>query len=127
MLTRIGPVKLRLQVMSAETSAMGPGKAAVLEAIMTNGSISGAGRALNMSYKRCWALVDEMNRCWMTPLVTATRGGPAQGACLTEEGRLVLDAFRSLERRLSDVTRDDPAYAALVGTLRDAPLPTAAP
>lgn len=127
MLTRIGPVKLRLQVMSAETSAMGPGKAAVLEAITQTGSISGAGRALNMSYKRCWALVDEMNRCWMTPLVTATRGGPAQGACLTEEGRLVLDAFRSLERRLSDVTRDDPAYAALVGTLRDAPLPTAAP
>ena len=113
--------------MSAETSAMGPGKAAVLEAITAHGSISGAGRALNMSYKRCWALVDEMNRCWKTPLVTATRGGPAQGACLTEEGRLVLDAFRSLERRLSDVTRDDPAYAALVGTLRDAPLPTAAP
>ena len=127
MLTRLGPVKLRLQVMSAEMSAMGPGKAAVLEAIMTNGSISGAGRALNMSYKRCWALVDEMNRCWKTPLVTAMRGGRAQGAFLTEEGRLVLDAFRALERRLSDVTRDDPAYATLVDNLRDTPLPTAAP
>ena len=123
MLTRIGPVKLRLQVMSAETSAMGPGKAAVLEAITATGSISAAGRALQMSYKRCWALVDEMNRCWTTPLVTATRGGPAQGACLTEEGRLVLDAFRDLERRLSDVTRDDPAYGTLVDNLRDAPLP----
>lgn len=123
MLTRIGPVKLRLQVMSAETSAMGPGKAAVLEAIIATGSISAAGRALQMSYKRCWALVDEMNRCWKTPLVTATRGGPAQGACLTEEGRLVLDAFRDLERRLSNATRDDPAYGTLVDNLRDAPLP----
>ena len=127
MLTRIGPVKLRLQVMSAETSAMGPGKAAVLEAITATGSISAAGRALQMSYKRCWALVDEMNRCWKTPLVTAMRGGRAQGAFLTEEGRLVLDAFRALERRLSDVTRDDPAYATLVDNLRDTPLPTAAP
>ena len=127
MLALIGPVKLRLQVMSAGASAMGRGKAAVLEAIMTNGSISGAGRALNMSYKRCWALVDEMNRCWKTPLVTAMRGGRAQGAFLTEEGRLVLDAFRALERRLSDVTRDDPAYATLVDNLRDTPLPTAAP
>lgn len=126
MSARIGPVKLRLQVMSAETSAMGPGKASVLEAIAAHGSISGAGRALQMSYKRCWALVDEMNRCWTTPLVTATRGGPAQGACLTEEGRLVLDAFRALERRLSDATRDDPAYAILVDNLRDAPLPPAA-
>lgn len=126
MSARIGPVKLRLQLMSAETSAMGPGKAAVLEAIAAHGSISGAGRALNMSYKRCWGLVDEMNRCWKTPLVTAARGGPAQGAFLTGEGRLVLDAFRALERRLSDVTRDDPAYAILVDNLRDAPLPPAA-
>lgn len=125
-MARIGPVKLKLQIMRAETSAMGPGKAAVLEAIVANGSISGAGRALDMSYKRCWALVDEMNRCWNTPLVTTARGGPAQGAFLTGEGRLVLDAFRALERRLSDVTRDDPAYAILVDNLRDAPLPPAA-
>jgi len=39
MLALIGPVKLRLQVMRAGASAMGPGKAAVLEAIMTVGSI----------------------------------------------------------------------------------------
>lgn len=39
MLALIAPVKLRLQVMSAGASAMGPGKAAVLEAIMTAGSI----------------------------------------------------------------------------------------
>ena len=125
-MARIGPVKLKLQIMTAETSAMGPGKAAVLEAIMANGSITGAGRALDMSYKRCWALVDEMNRCWNTPLVTTARGGPVQGAFLTDEGRLVLDAFRALETRLSDVTRDDPAYATLIDHLRDAPLPPAA-
>lgn len=28
-----------------------------------------------MSYRRCRALVNEMNPCWKTPLVTATRGG----------------------------------------------------
>lgn len=118
MLARVGPVKLRLQMMSAETSAMGRGKAAVLEAIRTQGSISGAGRALGMSYKRCWALMDEMTRCWRTPLVTAVRGGPAQGALLTEEGTLVLEAFRSLEQRLTATTREDPAYAVLVDNLR---------
>lgn len=123
MLARVGPVKLRLQVMSADTGAMGPGKAAVLEAIQTHGSISGAGRALNMSYKRCWALVDEMNRCWRTPLVTAVRGGSAQGAHLTSEGQLVLDAFRALELRLTATTQGDPAYATLVENLRDTPLP----
>ncbi|MDZ4376012.1 MAG: LysR family transcriptional regulator [Phenylobacterium sp.] len=127
MLAQVGPVKLRLQVMSAETCAMGPGKAAVLEAIQTHGSITGAGRALNMSYKRCWALVDEMNRCWRTPLVTAVRGGPTQGALLTEEGILVLEAFRALEQRLTAVTREDPAYAALVDNLRETPLSSPGP
>ena len=127
MLARVGPVKLRLQVMSAETGAIGPGKAAVLEAIQTHGSITRAGRALGMSYKRCWALVDEMNRCWRLPLVTAVRGGPAQGAVLTDEGVLILDAFRSLERRLAAATRDDPAYLALVDNLRETPIPPATP
>lgn len=125
MLARVGPMKMRLQVMSADTGAMGPGKAAVLEAIQTHGSISGAGRALRMSYKRCWALVDEMNRCWRRPLVTAVRGGPTQGAQLTPEGRLVLDAFRSLEQRLAAATHDDPAYATIIDNLRDTPLPQA--
>lgn len=122
MLARTGPVKLRLQVMSAETGAMGPGKAAVLEAIQAHGSISSAGRALRMSYKRCWALVDEMNRCWKSPLVTAIRGGPTQGAVLTAEGVMVLEAFRTLEQRLTTTTREDPAYATLVDLLRDTPL-----
>jgi molybdate transport system regulatory protein len=122
MLAQVGPVKLRLQVMSAQTGAMGPGKAAVLEAIQTHGSITGAGRALGMSYKRCWALVDEMNRCWRSPLVTAVRGGPTQGALLTDEGTLVLEAFRALEQRLTAATREDPAYAALVDNLRETPL-----
>ena len=122
MLAQVGPVKLRLQVMSAGTGAMGPGKAAVLEAIQTHGSITAAGRALGMSYKRCWALVDEMNRCWRTPLVTAVRGGPTQGALLTDEGPLVLEAFRALEQRLTAAPREDPAYAALVDNLRETPL-----
>lgn len=39
MLALIGPVKLRLQVMRAGASAMGPGRAAVLEAIMTAGPL----------------------------------------------------------------------------------------
>ena len=33
---------------------IGPGKIALLEAISREGSISAAGRALGMSYKRAW-------------------------------------------------------------------------
>ena len=41
---------------------IGPGKIQLLEKIHACGSISAAGRAMDMSYKRAWDLVDEINR-----------------------------------------------------------------
>lgn len=96
-----GPFRLRLQVMAGAEGAFGPGKAAMLEAIETTGSISGAGRALEISYRRAWVLVDEMNRTWDAPLVEVQRGGKAQGARVSDFGRSVLASYRALEDRLS--------------------------
>ena len=82
---------------------MGPGKADLLEAIERAGSISAAGRALGMSYRRTWMLVDTMNRCWSEPLVEAVPGGGRdRGAHVTDFGRKVLRAYRDLERRIGD-------------------------
>jgi molybdate transport system regulatory protein len=50
---------------------IGPGKIQLLENIATCGSISAAGRAMDMSYKRAWDLVDEINR--ICDATTATR------------------------------------------------------
>ena len=125
MLATIGPVELRVRIMSGEVRAIGPGKAAVLEAIQAYGSISASGRALGISYKRCWALVDEMNRCWREPLVATRRGGSAQGATLTPLGEQVLAAYRRLETRLLETVRDDPAFADICENLRAHPIAAA--
>ena len=64
---------IRIRVMAGDTIAFGPGKAALLQAIARSGSISGAAREMGMSYRRAWLLVEQMNRCFRTPLVlTAT-------------------------------------------------------
>jgi len=98
-----GPLKVKLQLFCADQHAMGPGKADLLEAIDREGSISGAGRAMGMSYGKCWLLVDSMNRVWSEPLVeTRFSGGPGQGASLTDLGREVLAAFRRLEHDVED-------------------------
>ena len=77
---------------------MGPGKAALLEHIAETGSISAAGRAMGMSYKRAWQLVEAMNAMFRVPLVHSSRGGPkGGGAVLTEAGQSVLSEFRGLE------------------------------
>ncbi len=101
---------------------MGPGKAALMEAIERAGPISGAGRALGMSYRRAWLLVDAMNRCWSSPLVETAAGGmKGGGARVTDAGRVVLAHYRALEASIEAAAQaDGQAMAALV---RQEPLP----
>lgn len=94
---------------------MGPGKADLLAAIATSGSISSAARLLGMSYRRAWLLVDTMNRCFSEPLVTSVVGGVhGGGARLSALGEQVLARYRVLEDDLAQVAR---AHAATLGTL----------
>ena len=50
---------LSIRIDLADDARIGPGKIQLLENIETCGSISAAGRAMDMSYKRAWDLVDE--------------------------------------------------------------------
>ena len=75
----------------------GPGKADLLALIAETGSISAAGRGMNMSYKRAWSLVAEMNAAFAEPLVDLARGGAGGGgARLTEAGMRVLAHYKAL-------------------------------
>ena len=83
---------------------LGPGKVALLEAIAETGSISAAGRAHKMSYRRAWLLIDELNRQFAEPLVRAQPGGPkGGGAALTAAGLAILNAYREAERKMREV------------------------
>nr|WP_315248358.1 LysR family transcriptional regulator [uncultured Duganella sp.] len=93
--TRIA-VKLRLW--HGDDVAIGPGKADLLDAISQTGSISAAARAMDMSYRRAWMLVDVMNRSFREPLVRSAVGGTrGGGAQLTDAGVRVLAQFRVME------------------------------
>lgn len=121
---RIGPLKLKLQLVCSDAVAMGPGKADLLEAIEREGSIAAAGRALGMSYRRTWILVDEMNRCFHEKLVdTLSGGGRERGARVTPTGRKILAAYRELEAATA-ICAEGSAYRALIEGMRDQPLTT---
>jgi molybdate transport system regulatory protein len=92
----------RLRILFGGTTAIGPGKADLLEAIGASGSISAAGRAMRMSYRRAWLLVDEMNAAFVRPLVASKAGGShGGGAALTRLGREVLKRYRDMEKAAS--------------------------
>lgn len=87
---------LRLRIMFGD-AMMGPGKAELLERIAETGSIAAAGRRMEMSYKRAWMLVEEMNAAFREPLIHSTRGGPGGGgAQLTEAGLRVLRLYHDI-------------------------------
>jgi molybdate transport system regulatory protein len=97
-------LKLKLQIYCGEEIAMGPGKADLLAAIGREGSISAAARAMGMSYRRAWLLVDTMNRCWSERLVETGPGGPGRaGARLTDSGARALAAYRVLQELASEL------------------------
>ena len=92
--------KLTLRVDFGPGKAVGPGKIRLLEAIRDSGSISRAGRTLGMSYRRAWMLIDNLNRTFRGPVVTARPGGKrGGGARLTPFGRMLVTRYRAIERR----------------------------
>lgn len=118
-MARSSPLKLKVQIMCGEEIAIGPGKADLLEAIAEHRSISAAGRAMGISYRRTWLLVDAMNRCWQGPLVATTPGNQKAGAQLTPLGEHILVQYRKLQDDVEQAGSD--GFAAIAGHLLPAP------
>src|ERR1700709_289910 len=90
--------RLSIRLHLASGARIGPGKVAVLEEIGRSGSISAAGRALRMSYRRTWQLVEDLNRSLGTPVVeTAAGGSGGGGAVLTAAGMAIITRYRAIE------------------------------
>jgi molybdate transport system regulatory protein len=99
-----------LRITLSETAYIGPGRADLLERIDQTGSIAGAGKAMGMSYKRAWGLVQALNEGFGVALVESSRGGASQGgAQLTEAGRFVLASYRSMQDKTRTAIADDVA------------------
>lgn len=87
-----------LRISFPHEDRLGRGKMELLEHIRETGSISAAGRAMDMSYRRAWLLVSDMNRMFKQPVVESQRGGQkGGGAALTPFGEELLACFRRME------------------------------
>ncbi|MCR0983250.1 winged helix-turn-helix domain-containing protein [Roseomonas populi] len=92
-----GP-RLSLRLDLSNGLRIGPGKVRLLEEIGRAGSISGAGRALGMSYRRAWELVEALNRGLGEPVAETVAGGAGGGgAKLTARGEEVVQTYRAIE------------------------------
>lgn len=79
---------------------IGHGKIELLEHIARERSISAAARAMDMSYRRAWELVDAMNRMFREPVVVTQPGRNVAGATeVTVFGQRIVALYRAAERR----------------------------
>jgi molybdate transport system regulatory protein len=90
--------RLTLRLDFAPGQAIGHGKIRLLEAIRDHGSISAAGRAMGMSYRRAWLLIDELNGMFDEPIIQTKHGGAAGGGAeLTPLGHRLVQHYRAME------------------------------
>ena len=99
--------KLTIRI-DLSSGAIGPGKIRLLERVGESGSISAAGRAMDMSYRRAWMLIDSLNRCFRTPVVETQLGGNrGGGAALPELGHDLIARYRTIERAAAKAGSSD--------------------
>lgn len=87
-------LKGRFWIESPQGTFLGTGRVLLLERIREHGSISGAARSMQMSYRQAWELVNSMNQHSPYPLVQSATGGKGGGgASLTTTGEKAIELF----------------------------------
>lgn len=110
--------RLSIHIRYDDGGLLGPGEAALLEAIAREGSISAAGRSMNLSCTRAWYLLAEINRAFDESLVAPEIGGRSGGrTALTERGEELIRHYRAIEREARLATA--PRLKALQALFRE--------
>lgn len=110
--------KLIFRLQFEPEGRIGRGKIQLLSHIRQTGSISAGGRAMDMSYRRAWLLVDEMNRLFREPVVESQRGGKqGGGAILTPFGEALIAHYHAMEKKAQAALADDIGW--IVGHLAE--------
>ena len=110
--------RLSLRIDLPNGTRFGPGKAALLKALLANGSIRAAATQLEMSYPRALKLIDQMNDSFAAPLVETQHGGADGGGTqVTDLGKEILDLYAAICAASETASGDK--FQTLVKHIRD--------
>jgi molybdate transport system regulatory protein len=90
--------RLVLRIELDSDARIGSDHIRLLELVGTQGSITAAARAHGLSYRRAWALLDEVNRMFKAPVIATECGGAAGGGARpTAFGHDLIARYRGIE------------------------------
>jgi len=99
-------IKLWIRLTLPGVGQIGPGKIDLLRKIREHQSISSAAREMNMSYRRAWLLVDDLNTAFRRPVVVKWMGGRSRGgAKLTPTGEKLVESYDAVVARATSANR----------------------
>ena len=92
-------IKSRIWIELDNHVLLGEGRVHLLKAIQETGSLSKAAKALNLSYKKAWNLLDSVNKSSKKPVtINSTGGKGGGGAELTEYGISLIGVFDEINQ-----------------------------
>lgn len=103
-MTRRDGTRLFLRVDFPDGRRLGPGKIMLLEAIREHRSILSAAKAIGMSYRRAWLLVDELDRMFEQRVIVTFPGRRGAGTEVTAFGERIIALYRAMERQAAKAT-----------------------
>lgn len=92
-------VKSRIWVEVDNNVLIGEGRINLLKAIQNSGSLSKAAKALKMSYKKAWTMVDAINKTGKEPIIETSIGGSGGGGTvITPYGKKLINIFEEVNK-----------------------------
>jgi molybdate transport system regulatory protein len=86
----------------------GPGPVELLELIEKTGSINKAAKAMEMSYKKAWEIVNRINGLTAAPFVVTSIGGEdGGGSTVSAEAKEMIAWYRELRERFREFLENE--------------------
>lgn len=90
-------IKSRIWIEADGEILLGEGRVSLLKAIEETGSLSKAAKALGMSYKKAWSLIDAVNSRAKAPVCNTKIGGKQGGGTqITAYGKSLIETYESI-------------------------------
>jgi molybdate transport system regulatory protein len=101
-------LKGKIWLETKDRTLLGFGRILLLLNIQKYGSISKAAKAMNMSYKRAWDIVDSINKQMGRPIVISRKGGKGGGGTqLSPEGEKIVNQFLSIYEKFNQFLTEE--------------------
>ncbi|MEA2071445.1 MAG: LysR family transcriptional regulator [Asgard group archaeon] len=108
-------VHIKIWLEKNNESILGPGRIRILEAIEETGSLTLATKKCDISFRKAWKLLNDINEILEQPVIITERGGKGGGGGtkLTEYGRKLIRQYKALQNKLEKIVEDPSLWKEL--------------